>query len=302
MLLTWLFDYGGWLAFGVFSLLTVVVGIANHRLPSRDGIEPSHFIHGNLGENNRLWRILSHFSHDKDQSADDSSQNTAGLSGIYPIDDGQEALSIRLLLSRIAQSSLDLQYYMWHDDASGWLLFHEIYQAAERGVRVRVLLDDNNTAGMDAVLHTLQQHPNIEIRLFNPFMNRRWRILGYLTALKRLNQRMHNKSFTVDNQITVFGGRNIGDEYFDVNEKMNFADLDVVAIGNVVNDVSTDFDRYWNCDASFPFDKIVTREHALVDLTQLQHKEYTHITELYRQQVDSSEFLDSLEQGLLTFY
>lgn len=302
MLLTWLFDYGGWLAFGVFSLLTVVVGIANHRLPSRDGIEPSHFIHENLGENNRLWRILSHFSHDKDQSADDSSQNTAGLSGIYPIDDEQEALSIRLLLSRIAQSSLDLQYYMWHDDASGRLLFHEIYQAAERGVRVRVVLDDNNTAGMDAVLHTLQQHPNIEIRLFNPFMNRRWRILGYLTALKRLNQRMHNKSFTVDNQITVFGGRNIGDEYFDVNEKMNFADLDVVAIGNVVNDVSTDFDRYWNCDASFPFDKIVTREHALVDLTQLHHKEYAHITELYRQQVDSSEFLDSLEQGLLTFY
>lgn len=155
----------------------------------------------------------------------------------------------------------------------------------QSAVRVRLLLDDNNTAGMDAVLQTLNRHPNIEVRLFNPFMNRRFRLLGYLTALKRLNRRMHNKSFTVDNQISVFGGRNIGDEYFDVNEKMNFADLDVVAIGSVVDDaISQDFDRYWNCDASFPFEMIVTRQHLPVDLSQVNHKEYATVAQFYQEQ------------------
>ncbi len=299
--LYWIYDYWVWLGLALFCLLAGIVGVANHRLPNRDDVTASYFISGHLGENNRLCQLLSHFQHDTAQLDPSLSPQAADLSGIYPIDDGEEALNIRLLLIRIAESSLDLQYYMWHDDASGRLLFHEVQQAAARGVRVRLLLDDNNTTGMDAVLYTLQQHPNIEVRLFNPFMNRRFRILGYLTAFKRLNRRMHNKSFTVDNQISVFGGRNIGDEYFGVNEKMNFADLDVVAIGKVVNDISTDFDRYWNCDASFPLDKIITRKHKRVDLTQLQHKEYADITELFRQQVDNSDFLEKFDQGLLTF-
>jgi putative cardiolipin synthase len=132
-------------------------------------------------------------------------------------------------------------------------------------------------------------------------MNRRFRLLGYLTALKRLNRRMHNKSFTVDNQISVFGGRNIGDEYFDVNEKMNFADLDVVAIGSVVDDISQDFDRYWNCDASFPFEMIVTRQHLPVDLSQVNHKEYATVAQFYQEQISQCYFLDNLEQGLLDF-
>lgn len=303
--LTWMYEYWVWLGLAIFLIITGVVGYANHSLPSRDGIKGSHFILEDLGENNRLWRLLSRFRHDTDD-IDATQQNTDAhqqdLTGIFPIDDGQEALNVRLLLTRIAESSLDLQYYMWHDDASGRLLFYEIYQAAQRGVRVRMLLDDNNTAGMDAVLQTLSRHPNIEIRLFNPFMNRTFRILGYLTAFKRLNRRMHNKSFTVDNQISVFGGRNIGDEYFDVNEKMNFADLDVAAIGKVVNDIAADFDRYWNCEASFPLERIITRTHPDVDLTQPHHKSYTTVTNTYRQQLAASDFLQQLEQGLLTFY
>ena len=319
-LASWLYDAWVWLGMAIFFIVTGVIGFANHRLPSRASIRITHYMAEDLGDNNHISRLLRQFSHHHDNPNDSSITNPLdpngeqslsqaaieredkrGLSGIYPIDNGSDALSVRLLLAQLAEVSLDLQYYMWHDDASGRLLFNEVKNAAERGVRVRLLLDDNNTAGMDAVLQTLNRHPNIEVRLFNPFMNRRFRLLGYLTALKRLNRRMHNKSFTVDNQISVFGGRNIGDEYFDVNEKMNFADLDVVAIGSVVDDISQDFDRYWNCDASFPFEMIVTRQHLPVDLSQVNHKEYATVAQFYQEQISQCYFLDNLEQGLLDF-
>src|SRR5690606_10063774 len=105
-------------------------------------------------------------------------------------------------------------YYIWRTDMSGILLAEALYRAAERGVRVRLLLDDNNTVGADPMLAALDSHENIEVRLFNPFPIRRYRILGYLGDFARLNRRMHNKSFTVDNQVTIVGGRNVGDEYF----------------------------------------------------------------------------------------
>ena len=314
----WVLGYWHWALAGILSLLATLVGVANHRLPSHDDVAASYFINEDLGENNRLWRLLAQFCHEQDPQATAKTdahfndvvqaqhprlakQTRQKLSGVYAIDDGREALNVRVLLTQIAQRSLDLQYYMWHDDASGRLLFYEVWQAAERGVRVRLLLDDNNTVGMDAVLQTLDSHPNIDVRLFNPFMNRRFRILGYLTALKRLNRRMHNKSFTVDNQATIFGGRNIGDEYFDINEKVNFADLDVLAIGEVVNEVSTDFDRYWNSAASFPVAKIIRKQHTLVDLSKTNHQQYTTQTARYRQALSDSDFLDNLEQGLLRF-
>ena len=111
------------------------------------------------------------------------------------------------------------------------MLFNMLYRAADRGVRVRLLLDDNNTNGMDNILAALNHHANIEIRLFNPFMNRKWRALGYLTDFPRLNRRMHNKSLTADNRATIVGGRNIGDEYFNVAGDTVFADMDVLATG-----------------------------------------------------------------------
>src|SRR5437870_11663470 len=141
---------------------------------------------------------------------------------------------------------------MWHNDMSGSMLFSALRRAAERSVRVRLLLDDNNTAGLDAVLAALDAHPNIEVRLFNPFKVRRWRLLGYLTDFQRLNRRMHNKSFTADNQATIIGGRNIGDEYFGATHGVLFADLDVLAVGPVVNEVSNSFDRYWVSGSSYP--------------------------------------------------
>ncbi len=183
-------------------------------------------------------------------------------SGIYPLYDSHDAFAARALLAQAVQRSLDVQYYIWHQDTSGTLLFEALHAAAERGVRVRLLLDDNNTAGLDETLVVLDAHPNIEVRLFNPFVQRRARWLGYLTDFSRLNRRMHNKSFTADNQATIVGGRNIGDEYFGATEGMLFVDLDVLAVGPVVTEVSTEFDRYWASASSYPVGHLLPRPDA----------------------------------------
>jgi putative cardiolipin synthase len=175
-----------------------------------------------------------------------------GRSGIYPLPDGRDAFAARALLAQAAEKTLDVQYYIWHDDMTGSLLFQALRQAADRGVRVRLLLDDNNTSGMDPLLAALDAHPNIEVRLFNPFAIRSVRALGYLTDFSRVNRRMHNKSFTADSQATIIGGRNVGDEYFGAADDVLFADLDVMAVGPVVTEVAKAFDRYWNSDSSYP--------------------------------------------------
>jgi putative cardiolipin synthase len=180
-----------------------------------------------------------------------------GLSGVYPLAAGRDAFAARALLARSAERSLDLQYYIWRKDLTGLLLLDALRSAAARGVRVRLLLDDNNTAGLDPVLAELDRDPNIEVRLFNPFAMRSWRSVGYLTDFVRLNRRMHNKSFTVDNQVTIVGGRNIGDEYFDAAGDLLFVDLDVMAIGPVVQAVSRDFDRYWNSQSAYPISSLL---------------------------------------------
>lgn len=185
-----------------------------------------------------------------------------GRSGIYPLADGRDAFAARVLLTHSAQQSLDVQYYIWRDDLTGTLMLDALRVAAARGVRVRLLLDDNNTGGLDPVLAALDRHPNIEVRLFNPFGMRRWRSLGYLTDFGRLNRRMHNKSFTADNQATIVGGRNVGDEYFGAAGDMLFVDLDVMAVGQVVREVSQDFDKYWNSASAYPVTALVDAADA----------------------------------------
>lgn len=187
-----------------------------------------------------------------------------GLSGIHPLEDPHDAFAARVLLARAAERSLDVQYYIWHNDLAGTLLFKALRDAADRGVRVRLLLDDNNTSGLDAVLAGLDAHPNIEVRLFNPFTSfRRLRALGYLTDFSRLNRRMHNKSFTADDQATIIGGRNVGDEYFGTTSaSVLFVDLDVLAVGPVVGAVSDDFDRYWASESAYPADRVLAPAHA----------------------------------------
>ena len=179
------------------------------------------------------------------------------VSGIYALSDGRDAFAARALLAAAAQRTLDVQYYIWHKDITGTLLFDALRQAAERGVRVRLLLDDNNTAELDDTLALLARQPNLEIRLFNPFALRSPRALGFLTDFSRLNRRMHNKSFTADNQATIVGGRNVGDEYFGAAGDVLFADLDVLVIGPVVGAVSHDFDRYWNSPSAYPATSLI---------------------------------------------
>ncbi|MFL6708914.1 MAG: phospholipase D family protein [Massilia sp.] len=185
-----------------------------------------------------------------------------GLSGIYSLREGREAFAARAVLANAAQRSLDVQYYIWDKDITGTLLFNVLESAANRGVRVRLLLDDNNTKGLDAALALLDAHPGIEVRLFNPFMQRRFRLLGYVTDFSRLNRRMHNKSFTVDGRATIVGGRNVGDEYFGAAGDMLFSDLDVLAVGPVVKDVEQDFDQYWNSASSYALAQVVPASTA----------------------------------------
>ncbi|HST28093.1 MAG TPA: phospholipase D family protein [Rudaea sp.] len=191
----------------------------------------------------------------------------ADESGLVELHDGRDSLAARVLLADAATRTLDVQYYIWRNDLSGTLLFEALRRAADRGVRVRLLLDDNNTAGMDELLAALDSHPRMEIRLFNPFRQRRWRWLGYLTDFSRLNRRMHNKSFTADAQATIVGGRNIGDEYFDAGKQALFVDLDVLGIGPVADAVERDFERYWNSASALPVARVLraASEHALAD-------------------------------------
>ena len=178
-------------------------------------------------------------------------------SGIYPLPQGREAFAARVVLARAAERSLDVQYYIWHEDVTGFLLLSELWDAAERGVRVRMLLDDNGIGGLDKILAVFDAHPNIEVRIYNPYPNRGFKPLGYLTDAKRLNRRMHNKSFTADTQVTVLGGRNVGDEYFGAGEGTLFVDLDVIAGGRAAGEVAAAFDLYWNSDSAYPAEGIV---------------------------------------------
>jgi len=175
-----------------------------------------------------------------------------GKTGVHALSDPRDAFAARIVLANAAERSVDAQYYIWHGDSVGYLMFQALWEAAERGVRVRLLLDDLNTKGLDPTIATLDAHPNIEVRLYNPLVGRDARALNFLTDFTRVNRRMHNKSFTVDNQATIVGGRNIADEYFGAGADLTFADLDVLAVGAAIPRVSREFDLYWNSASAYP--------------------------------------------------
>lgn len=217
-----------------------------------------------------------------------------GRTGILPLVSGHDAFLARLALVEAAESTIDVQYYIWHQDITGSLLFQRLLAAAKRGVKVRLLLDDNNTTGKDDILSALDAHPNIEVRLFNPFMQRKWRALGFLTDFFRVNRRMHNKSLTVDGVISVVGGRNIGDEYYDAATGVVFADLDVAAVGTVVPAISAEFNRYWRSRSAYPLALIVPTQaaEAAVPLPVTNAA-----TTAYMESLEASPFAEQLVQG-----
>ena len=176
-------------------------------------------------------------------------------SGTALIDDNLEAFALRALSAREAGRSLDLQYYIWHNDVTGRLLVRELLRAADCGVRVRVLLDDINARGQDAAILALDSHPLIDVRIFNPGRNRDgiWmRAVEMALRAVSLNRRMHNKAWIVDGRVALVGGRNIGDEYFDAAEQVNFQDADLLLVGPAVQQTSDIFDRFWNSRAVIP--------------------------------------------------
>jgi putative cardiolipin synthase len=183
---------------------------------------------------------------------DASARRPGDVSGFRLLLSGHEAFLARAELARAAEHGIDAQYYLFHNDETGWLMLRELLAAADRGVRVRLLVDDMDLAGHDQALAALDAHPHFELRVFNPFSRASWRSLQFVTRFGSATRRMHNKSFTADNLISVVGGRNIGNEYFESNPDVDFGDLDVAAFGPVVKDVSASFDRYWNHELAYP--------------------------------------------------
>lgn len=264
-------------------LLTTLLGGCS--LPKRTNVAKSFVLDIQKTQSTRLGKAVQPMI-----------EEHPGLSGIYALDDAHEAFAARSLLTEAAEKSLDIQYYIWRGDTAGYYLLWDIKKAADRGVRVRLLLDDNGIRNLDHVLYSLNKHPNIEIRLFNPFVIRRPKEIGFFFDFKRLNRRMHNKSFTVDNTVTIVGGRNIGDEYFGGSSAINFMDLDVMALGKVVPEVSIDFDRYWNNESAYPIE-LLLHERDLIAANETQSKGYAlAFEELLKQDEKRWQLLNTATQ------
>jgi len=190
-----------------------------------------------LGETDAIWE-----------------QTHGALSGVIGLPDGIDALGARLRMMELAESTIDAQYFIVKKDRAGALFTGKMLLAADRGVRVRLLVDDIFSPGVDQAFSLLNSHPNIQVRLFNPLSRQSFKYWSYLVDFKRVNRRMHNKSFTVDNALTIVGGRNIGEEYFELNKSVEFDDYEVLALGPVVDEVSAGFDIFWNSDLSVPME------------------------------------------------
>jgi len=189
-------------------------------------------------------------------------QTNKNLSGIRLLTSGEEALADLIALADHAERTLDIQYYIIHEDDSSRILLHHVRLAADRGVRVRVLVDDLNTAGEDQRFMHLSEHANVEVRVFNPFPGGRFatwtRFVASATDIRRINHRMHNKLFVADNALAITGGRNIGDQYFTRDQRSNFIDLDVVAAGAIVPELSASFDAFWNSNFAYPIASVAS--------------------------------------------
>ena len=179
-----------------------------------------------------------------------------GLSGLRVLADPLDAFAARVVLIRQATQQLDLQYYIWRPDTTGTLLLGALRDAADRGVKVRLLLDDNGIGGMDGLLAEIDGHPHVEVRLFNPYPIRWFKSLSYLIDFDRLNRRMHNKALIVDSVAAIVGGRNIGDAYFGADDLVDFADLDVMTTGSVLSDMNRSFQAYWDSPLARPLSSL----------------------------------------------
>jgi putative cardiolipin synthase len=272
-------------------LIGIVLAMLWPRLPDRPEPPLSEALDARLASETRLGRALA-----------EQTGRHPGETGLHPLFDPLDAFAARYLLVQAAERSLDVQYYIWGDDLTGTLTLQALLEAAERGVRVRLLLDDNGVEGLDARLAALASHERVEVRLFNPFAQRWPRWVNYFTEFRRSNRRMHNKSFTADNRATIVGGRNVADEYFAAGSGLLFADLDVLAVGEVVGAVSEDFDRYWNSESAWPVESLLGPPDNL-SLSSLQreatrlHRDGRALT--YLDNFERSDFVERFLDGRL---
>ncbi len=209
-------------------------------------------------------------------------------SGLTLLTENISAFAARLDSANCAQRSLDLQYYYWKNDLTGKILCRALVQAADRGVRVRLLLDDINAHGLDTTYLALDSHQNIEVRLFNPAANRKHKFPRAIELVMRyssMSRRMHNKSWIADGRLAIIGGRNIGDAYFDASESVSFRDIDILAIGRAVSDAEFIFDRYWNSDSSLSI-------RALHRFRKPNFRRLAARLEMFHQGRDATRFLN----------
>ncbi len=229
-----------------------------------------------------------------------------GKSGFRLLTDNAEAFISRIALCELAKNTLDIQYYIYHDDASGQIFSHKIIEAADRGVRVRILVDDIDMGNRDASFKLFDAHPNITIRIFNPLINRAYfRTLELIFNLNRAGRRMHNKTFIADNMIAIIGGRNIGDEYFDARNQTHFVDLDLLVIGPVVKDAVQSFRDFWLSHWAIPIDKLrkirVVSDHVTSMRKRLKDKWSQSKNRAYFKTLRHSHFVNQLINDELVY-
>ena len=214
-------------------------------------------------------------------------EQNPNLTGYHVLYDPLEALAARIHLIDKAEKTLDLQYYIWDNDKIGSLALHSIIKAADRGVKVRLLMDDNNAKKMEGIYLALDQHKNIDVRLYNPYRFRHYRAMDMVLDLKRINRRMHNKSFIADNQIALIGGRNMSNQYYNVSDSYQFSDVDVMLVGSASDEIVHSFDEYWNDDYAFPVKKIVNPRHYSLRFDSLKQQ-----LEQHSQNISVQNYLD----------
>ncbi len=231
-------------------------------------------------------------------------EKNPGKTGVKLLSNGLDAFVGRVAMAMKAEKTIDLQYYMYHQDTVGNLMIHELFEAADRGVRVRMLIDDIYGSKSEDLWIGLDAHPNIEVRLWNPWKRDRNWLIQSAFRFREINYRMHQKSFTVDNQVTVLGGRNIGDEYFDADPDLAFNDLDVLAVGPSVSEVSLEFDGSWNSEHAYPVN-ILIRQGSSKELEDLKESTSAffkkNLDSPYVEALKNSDLSKEINAGTLTF-
>lgn len=246
-----------------------------------------------MNQSNKQPPIQIHAEHWLNGSNVDT-QMSQGLTAYLALDDAFSSIASRLHLINKAKYNIDLQYYIWENDSIGHLILAELLKAADRGVKVRLLIDDQNGTKLDATLKQLAAHPNFEIKLFNPYKFRKLRVIDYAFRLKHINHRMHNKLIIADGAIAVTGGRNISREYFDASDNFQFTDMDILFYGTAVQHANDVFHEFWNDNLSYSVPQLLgngnqeqlSKLRQYYELTALQKDQLKKRIELAEKQIN----------------